>query len=1113
MQFHIILSQEHPGPKQRGVHISLILQLFITNHSKDITIKDKRFGRRLKYAIISLKFPHGETSMQLLHIHWRPPTSPVESGEVVLWAENGLLPPPKKQRGRPSQKPKAHPFDDIPASLERLLKATGLAEAATNTTDLTLLLPTGKYGPRPSPQLQHDWEVSDDDGAPRLAPWQITGIALSPQQGFTFLTHLPDRENLPPGLVLGLDAQYWQTVCSLVLETLAQQKILPTMAPADLEGKTFHARWLPVLDGPHDGPRLAQLQATMPPLCRAEAKTPEEAPHPRHLLESFLNTLTDTLARDWGQPKQPGLSARKDDTARHWLNALFHPSPGISGSPAQLDYLHRSYRAWLRNLHLAGDRTSRVAFRLAAPAQQSVSRKEKAWQLHFALQARDDPSLLVSAEQIWQTKGKVLKTLNRRFEQPQEKLLTGLGYAARLFEPLQSTLQAAKPNSLALSTQEAFDFLRDVAPLLEGSGFGVLVPPWWNQPGTRLGVRLKMSTSPQPSADVVPKSNLTFENLVRYKWELSLGDTPLTREEFEALVALKSPLVQIRGQWVQLDPDQIEAAIRFWEKQELEADIGWQETLRLGLGATDSIDGLPVQGVEYEGWLADWMERFKGDQKLEVLPQPDGLQGTLRPYQQYGYSWLDFMRRWQMGACLADDMGLGKTIQTLALLQREKEEAGRLPGPVLLVCPTSVVSNWAREVHRFAPGLTTLQHQGPDRLREEDFINEAGETDLVLTSYAVVRRDIEAMQAVDWFGVVLDEAQNIKNPGTKQARAVRSLSPQFRLALTGTPVENRLSELWSIMQFLNPGYLGSRQDFRATFALPIERYQDEAATARLRQMTGPFILRRVKTDPTVIQDLPEKNEMKIYCNLSEEQATLYESVVQNALAAVEQAEDDGIQRKGLVLSMLMQLKQVCNHPAQFLHQVGNGQTAEPEAEMHRSGKLARLTEMLDESISVGDRSLIFTQFSEMGHFLKEHLQQTLGVPSLFLHGGTPAKKRAPMVQRFQEDANGPPIFILSLKAGGTGLNLTRANHVFHFDRWWNPAVEDQATDRAFRIGQTRNVQVHKFVCVGTLEEMIDEMIESKKALAESVVGQGENWLTELSTGQLRELVSLRREVL
>jgi SNF2 family DNA or RNA helicase len=311
------------------------------------------------------------------------------------------------------------------------------------------------------------------------------------------------------------------------------------------------------------------------------------------------------------------------------------------------------------------------------------------------------------------------------------------------------------------------------------------------------------------------------------------------------------------------------------------------------------------------------------------------------------------------------------------------------------------------------------------------------------------------------------------------------------------------------MHFLNPGYLGAREYFRQNFALPIERYGEEEAIQRLKKMASPFILRRVKTDPRVIQDLPEKQEMKVYCNLTEEQATLYESVVQKVMERL--AEAEGIERKGLVLSMLMQLKQVCNHPAQFLHQIGDGQKVELESDTPRSGKLVRLTEMLEEAVSVGDRTLIFTQFAEMGQLLKEHLQEALGVSTLFLYGGTPAKKREVMIKRFQDEDNGPPIFILSLKAGGTGLNLTRANHVFHFDRWWNPAVENQATDRAFRIGQTRNVQVHKFICVGTMEEMIDEMIESKKALAQSIIGGGENWLTELSTDELRDLVTLRRE--
>jgi SNF2 family DNA or RNA helicase len=384
---------------------------------------------------------------------------------------------------------------------------------------------------------------------------------------------------------------------------------------------------------------------------------------------------------------------------------------------------------------------------------------------------------------------------------------------------------------------------------------------------------------------------------------------------------------------------------------------------------------------------------------------------------------------------------------------------------------------------------------------------------MVLSSYAIVRRDAEMLQAVPWLGVVLDEAQNIKNPAAKQTQAVRRLAADFRLALTGTPVENRLSELWSIMHFLNPGYLGSRQAFRQDFGLPIERYGDQAATQRLKALAGPFILRRVKTDPRVIQDLPDKIETKVYCYLSEEQATLYEAVVQDSLGKV--AESEGIERRGLVLSMLMQLKQICNHPIQYLHQAtaeGAGAAPSPaDASLtERSGKLARLVEMLEEVVAVADRALVFTQFAEMGRLLHGYLPQTLGCPTLFLHGGVLAGKRDQMVKRFQEDGHSPLIFVLSLKAGGTGLNLTRANHVFHFDRWWNPAVEDQATDRAFRIGQTRNVQVHKFVTLGTLEEMIDDMIESKKSLAQAVVGGGEEWLTELSTDDLRELVRLRR---
>ncbi|MCB0153296.1 MAG: DEAD/DEAH box helicase [Anaerolineae bacterium] len=1050
--------------------------------------------------------------MHVLHAHWHFPTVPTETGGMLFWAESSTTTPLKKQKGRTGKTAHPHPFCASPATTEKLLQTLVPFLDVDQFHQLTLLLPSLKSTPIPSPQLLHDWEIDQNKEAV-LVPWLVAGVWFSPVAAFRLLSQLPSLENLPAEVALGPDVRYWQLAGTLILETLAQQKVLPTLAQIELRPrqKLFHARWLPILDGANDGPRLAHLIEAMPPLCRAEATNPEQAPPPRRVLETYLNTTTDALMRFWGRAKLPAYLSPQQDSAHAWLAALFAHDPQVTAAPAQLEHLSKSHQNWLRNLHVAGDKTFRVAFRLQAPTQQSDNGDGHDWRLHFLLQARDDPSLLVPAQEVWKSKGNTLNALNRRFEQPREKLLAGLGYAANRYEPLREGLKTATPTNLALTTQQAFTFLRESAPILEASGFGVLVPPWWNKPGTRLGVRLTMSSGSKTKTEAEASGRISFDKLVRYRWELSLGDTALTHEEFEALVKLKSPLVQIRGQWVQLDPEQIEAAINFWKKQNLEAEVDLQEAMRLGLGATDSANGLPIEEVEFEGWLKEWMEKFTGGQKLSLLEPPAGLHADLRPYQQYGYAWLNFLREWGMGACLADDMGLGKTIQTIALILQQKEALGRLPAPVLIICPTSVVVNWAREIARFAPGLTSHIHQGADRLREEEFIKQAKATDMVLTSYAIARRDAETLQKIDWYSVILDEAQNIKNPEAKQTRAIRSLPADFRLALTGTPVENRLTELWSIMNFLNPGFLGSRSGFRQSFARPIERYGDEQATHRLKKMVGPFILRRVKTDPTVIQDLPDKQEMKVYCNLSEEQATLYESVVQEAMEQVAQA--DGIQRRGLVLSMLMKLKQICNHPAQFLHQISAEQQADMHRETSRSGKLERLTEMLDEAISVEDRVLIFTQFAEMGHFLKSHVQQTLGVPALFLHGGTPAKKRGPMVERFQDDPHGPPIFILSLKAGGTGLNLTRASHVFHFDRWWNPAVENQATDRAFRIGQKQNVQVHKFVCVGTLEEQIDEMIESKKALAESVVGSGEGWLTEVSTDDLRDLVTLRREVI
>ena len=498
------------------------------------------------------------------------------------------------------------------------------------------------------------------------------------------------------------------------------------------------------------------------------------------------------------------------------------------------------------------------------------------------------------------------------------------------------------------------------------------------------------------------------------------------------------------------------------------------------------------------------LENIRPDEDMPAhlrVQTPEAMTIKLHKYQELGLTWLQKCEEGSnKGGILADDMGLGKTIQFIAFLLHLKEQEA-LKHPTLLVCPTSVLGNWEREVKKFGPTLKVLLYHGDKRPKAKAFTSAIKGQDLVLTSYALIHRDLKELQSVSWQGVVLDEAQNIKNSESKQSQSVRQLQSSFRIALTGTPVENRLQELWSILDFLNPGYLGARQFFQRRFAIPIEKFGDAASLQTLRSLVQPFILRRLKSDREIIQDLPEKQEMTVFCSLSTQQAALYQQVVEESLAEIDLAQ--GLQRRGMILGLLVKLKQVCNHPAQFLKESTLGQ--------YHSGKLQRLEEMLESALTYGDRALIFTQFAEWGKLLKPYLEQQLRRETLFLYGSTSKKQREEMIDRFQHDPQGPPVMILSLKAGGVGLNLTRANHVFHFDRWWNPAVENQATDRVFRIGQTRNVQVHKFVCTGTLEEKIHEMIESKKALAEQVVGAGEQWLTELDTDQLRNLLMLDRD--
>jgi SNF2 family DNA or RNA helicase len=633
---------------------------------------------------------------------------------------------------------------------------------------------------------------------------------------------------------------------------------------------------------------------------------------------------------------------------------------------------------------------------------------------------------------------------------------------------------------------------------LEQSGFGVMLPAWWTRKGTKTKLALHANVkSPKMQGG---GGGLSLENVVQFDWELALGNKKLTLRELKALAQLKSPLVRIRGQWVEMSASEIQAAIDFWKKN-ASGQATLREIVQMTLGVEDKAGGFEFGGVKATGWIGRLIKQLEGSSPFEELAVPEGFSGRLRPYQIRGYSWLAFLRQWGLGACLADDMGLGKTIQTLAMVQRDWESNGR--GPVLLVCPTSVVRNWEKESARFTPQLSIMVHHGMSRKKGKTFKKEAQAHAMVISTYALVQRDLEFLKEVPWAGAVLDEAQNIKNPETKQAQAARSLKTEYRIALTGTPVENNVGDLWSIMEFLNQGFLGTQSAFKRNFFIPIQAERDPDAANRLKRITGPFILRRLKTDKTIISDLPEKTEMKVFCQLTREQASLYAAVLKDVEDSLNSSE--GIQRKGVILATLSKLKQVCNHPAQFL--------GDNSSITERSGKLTRLQEMLEEIMELKDRALIFSQFAEMGAILRRYIQEIFGMEVYFLHGAVPRRKRDRMIESFQSDDRSPPVFILSLKAGGTGLNLTRANHVFHFDRWWNPAVENQATDRAFRIGQRKNVLVHKFICVGTLEERIDEMIERKKLIAQKVVGTSEGWLTEFSNDELREIFALRKEAI
>ena len=1359
--------------------------------------------------------------MIVLHACWSHPT-------LRVWGESehrrvGVR---RRAANHPPSKPWPHPFAAEWRELHDALVHVGLTDwKDAARQDLTLRIPSYPRSPQPSPQAHRFDSTEASEGIVANASWTMPAVYLSgtTARAMDFLLALPAVA--PQGVAIGDTLRGMAEVAKLALELVARGRVIPVLERPS--GRGWTVGWRPVLTDPADEERFAVLARALPGACWAAEPAREDDG-----VAGLLATLVDRCVRQGlaGSRLVPPRKTRRS-AAEWWLMALTDRYGSFGADAHTVEPLANALAAWSRSIVPPGRGGVRTCFFLAPPAgaADEGATPDDPWRLDFLLQSVDDPSLMVTADEVWRSPGPI--RVLRSVADPQERLIADLGRAMRLFPPLEPALRTPHPTRAELTAEEAFRFLREGAPLLSQAGFAVRVPPWWNRPAARLGVKLR--ARPAPPREEGP-SRFGLDAIVAYDWEVSLGGASISAEEFRALAGRKVPLVRFRGEWVELKPSEVEAALRIFDRHAT-GEMTAAQLLRLAAGAEEVAEGLPLSGVEAEGWLGELLAGA-GDAQAKPVPTPAGFNGKLRPYQRRGVGWLAFLDGLGVGACLADDMGLGKaqpldakvltphgwkpmgeirigdevigssgepcsvvgvypqgerevfrvsfsdgssteccdehlwrvfspvqkmrgtppkvlplkeirerlrdaagnarwfipmvapvqfregalpldpyllgallgdgglahgvifstgeaemvervaaripegtrlvyakgvdyricgpargarnpardalrelglfgcrsetkhipeiykfasvpsrvavlqglldtdghvrpndnnieylsvsrqlaedvvflvqslggrarirekptarqtayrmsiclpnsiapfalrrkaetyrgrekyppsraivdvqpagtkpvqciavdapdklyvtddfivthnTVQLLALLMAERAEKGRgktRPPPTLLVCPMSLVGNWQRESARFAPGLKVHVHHGAERLSGAALQDAVRGSDLVLTTYALAARDRDELASVEWGRVVLDEAQNVKNAAARQSQAVRAFRTPRRIALTGTPVENRLAELWSILDFLNPGLLGPVAAFRRRFATPIERFHDTERAAELQRLTRPFILRRLKTDRRIIRDLPEKHEMRVFCNLTREQASLYQATVDEMLARIEASE--GIERRGLVLATLTRLKQVCNHPAHLLR---DGSAMEG-----RSGKVARLEEILEEVLELGDRALVFTQFAEMGHLLRGHLEARFGSEVPFLHGATSKTARDTLVARFQE-GDGPSILLLSLKAGGTGLNLTAANHVIHFDRWWNPAVEDQATDRAFRIGQRRDVQVRKLVCAGTLEERIDAMIEEKKQLAESVLGAGEAWLTELSTAQLRQVVAL-----
>ncbi|MFB7365462.1 SNF2-related protein [Streptomyces hydrogenans] len=854
----------------------------------------------------------------------------------------------------------------------------------------------------------------------------------------------------------------WGAAALHALHLVARGRLLPGLTADDFDA------WRA---GPLDAEDIAHLRAVaaaMPYEAHAvpvAGSGPLGLPDPEALVRAFLDAVADTL------PRTPA--------AVHAVGAPF-----AAAAPQHLP----GARAWAAEAAAGMDAGVRISLRLDLSAAELFDTAEEAeggperqaaaaiLQVHSLA----DPTLVIDAAALWAGEGEHFG--------PRARIdaLLALRRAARIWPPLGRLLERDAPDVLAVTEAELYELLGPAAARLADAGVALHWPRDLARSLSASAVVRPARSAPGSATDGTSFFDST--ELLRFDWQLALDGDPLTQGEMDVLAEAHRPVVRLRDRWVVVDPDLVRKA----RKRELGL-LEPVDALAAALTGSAEVDGETVPAVPV-GALAVLRDRLLAGP--EAAAPPPGLTATLRDYQLRGLAWLDLMTSLGLGGCLADDMGLGKTVTVLALhLRRARRE------PTLVVCPASLLGNWQREAARFAPGVPVRRFHGAAR--------ELGDLDggIVLTTYGTLRTRAAQLAERPWGMIVADEAQHVKNPFSATAKALRTLPAPARVALTGTPVENNLSELWALLDWTTPGLLGPLKTFRARHARAAENHEElenEEAVERLARLVRPFLLRRRKSDPGIVPELPPKTESDHPVPLTREQASLYEAVVRETLGRIEEAE--GMARRGLVMKLLTSLKQICNHPAQYLKEdvPRGGGTARLAG---RSGKLALLDELLDTILAEGGSVLVFTQYVAMARLLADHLTAR-GIGSQLLHGGTPVAERERMVDRFQ--AGEVPVFLLSLKAAGTGLNLTRAGHVVHYDRWWNPAVEDQATDRAYRIGQTQPVQVHRLVTEGTVEDRIAELLRAKKALADAVLGSGEAAFTELTDRELADLVSLRR---